>query len=367
MGIELIYHDFDDGTPKSPFEDALVRLSDDATLDIVCPYLGLDVLQSITDRARTWRLVTDVQEWFRSHSGERRELLEFVRSNSGSIHDCRGLHAKVLVGNGAGLVGSANVTYSGLARNPEMAVLFEETAEVDELATWFEDLWRRTRAPDFDDLDAYLTETKRLETEERSSPVLPDAGPSIEASLQRLDESTIEVDETAHSRLVDTVSQAPSREWMEAYFDWVAEVIECTGLDESDERIATTVPVSSSRLPVNVNHRYVLAAFPRQERIGIILPSESSALDELEEFVSDFGPFSTDSDEDPYWFEFPGDPAEFISEDINADWREIVREESQRGERSEYRAHHEPAAYKVAVDDQYREDVLDRAFPRRGD
>ncbi len=367
MGIELIYHDFDDETPKSPFEDTIVRLSDGATLDIACPYLGLDVLQSITDRAQTWRLVTDVQEWFRSHSGERRGLLEFVRSNSGSIHDCRGLHAKVLVGNGAGLVGSANVTYGGLVRNPEMAVLFEDAGEVDELATWFEDIWRRTRAPDFDDLDAYLTEIELLEPEERSSPALPDTGPSIEASLQRLGESTIEVNETAHSRLVDTVSQSPSRDWMEAYFDWVAEVIECTGLDESDERIATTVPASSPRLPVNVNHRYVLAAFPQQEQIGIILPNDSKALDELEKFVSNFGPFSTNSDEDPYWFKFPGDPAEFISKDIKADWREIVRNEAQRGERSEYRHYHEPAAYRVAVDDQYRENVLDRAFPSRSD
>ena len=75
MGVELIYHDFDDETPESPFEDALVRLSDDATLDIACPYLGLDILQPVTDRAQTWRLVTDVQEWFRSHSGRRREPL----------------------------------------------------------------------------------------------------------------------------------------------------------------------------------------------------------------------------------------------------------------------------------------------------
>jgi hypothetical protein len=51
----------------------------------------------------------------------------------------------------------------------------------------------------------------------------------------------------------------------------------------------------------------------------MILPPESHALDELSEFVSDFGSFSTDSDEDPYWYEFPGDPDDFISEEIEQD------------------------------------------------
>jgi len=366
MGVELIYHDFDDETPDSRFEEILTRLSDDAMLDIVCPYLGLDVLRSLTDRARTWRLVTDVQAWVGSRPQEERDaVLEFVRMNRGSIHDCRSLHAKVFLGNDAGLVGSANVTYSGLAKNPEMAVLFEDTDEVDELTTWFEDLWERTQPADVEALGAYLIETESLERDERSRSVMAETGPSIDASLQILDEPAIEVDGSDHQRLVETVSQAPSREWTNTYFDWVADVIESTGLDESDERIATTVPTTSVRLPVNINHRYVLAAFPQQELIGMILPPESRALDELSEFVSDFGSFSTDSDEDPYWYEFPGDPDDFISEETEQDWRETICEEAKKGTRSEYRNHHNPAAYKVAVDEQYRETVLDAAFSER--
>ena len=366
MGVELIYHDFDDETPDSRFEEILTRLSDDAMLDITCPYLGLDVLRSLTDRARTWRLVTDVQAWVGSRPQEERDaVLEFVRTNRESIHDCRSLHAKVFLGNDAGLVGSANVTYSGLAKNPEMAVLFEDTDEVDELATWFEDLWERTQTPDVEALGTYLIEAESLERDERSRPVMAETGPSIDTSLQVLGEPAIEVDEPSHQRLVETVSQAPSREWTNTYFDWVADVIESTELDESDERIATTVPTTSVRLPVNINHRYVLAAFPQQELIGMILPQGSHALEELSEFVSDFGSFSTDADEDPYWCEFPGDPDGFISEEIKQDWRETVREEAKKGTRSEYRNHHNPAAYKVAVDEQYRETVLDAAFSER--
>lgn len=364
MGVELVYHDFDDASSGSPFEETLARLSDDASLDIACPYLGRDILQSLTDRTGTWRLVTDVQEWFRSRPREcRKDTLEFLRSNPESIRDCRDLHAKVLVGNDAGIVGSANVTYSGLARNPEMAVLFEDMSEVDELGTWFDELWERTQPTDVKDLRTFLTESEPVERKQRSSPSMADTGPSIDATLEVLEEPAIEVDGADHRQLVETVGQAPSREWMDAYLDWISDVIECTGLDESDERIATTVPSSSSRLPVNVNHRYVLAAFPKEQRIGMILPPDSSAVDELSEFISDFGSFSTNSDEDPYWFQFPGDPRDFITDDIMQDWREIVREESTRGSRSEYRHHHNPAAYKVAVDEQYRETVLDTAFP----
>lgn len=364
MSVELVYHDFDDTSLGSPFEETLARLSDGASLDIACPYLGRDVLQSLTDRAQTWRLVTDVQEWFRSQPREnRKDMLEFLRSNRESIRDCRDLHAKVLVDNDAGLVGSANITYSGLAKNPEVAVLFEDTDEVDELATWFENLWERTQPTDVEDLRAFLTESEPIGREQRSSPSMAVTGPSIDASLEVLGETAIEVNEAAHRQLVETMGQAPSREWMDAYLDWVREVIQCTGLDESDERIATTVPSSSSRLPVNVNHRYVLSAFPKEGLVGIILPPDSSALDKLSEFISDFGSFSTNSDEDPYWMEFPGDPHEFITDDIKQDWREIVREESNKGSRSEYRGYHNSAVYKAAVDEQYRKSVLNSAFP----
>jgi hypothetical protein len=363
MGVELVYHDFDDESPESPFEKTIVQLSEDATLDIACPYLGLDLLRSIVDRSRSWRLVTDLQALVRSQPREHREdLLNFVQTNRESIHDCRDLHAKVFLGNDAGLVGSTKFTYSGLAKNPEMAVLFEDTEEVDELTTWFGDLWERTQAPNVEDLSRYLTETERPEREDQSSPSMPDVGPSVDTSLQVLGKPTIEVEESDQQRLVETVSEAPSRDWVDTYFDWIVEVIDCAQLDESDERIATTVPGSSVRIPVNVNHRYVLAAFPERQSIGIILPPESIALDELSKFVSDFGAFSTDSDEDPYWFEFPGDPDEFISEEIKRDWRRMVRKEANRGTRSEYRHHHNPAAYKAAVDEEYRENILDTAF-----
>jgi len=363
MGVELVYHDFDDETPYSPFEETLARLSDDASLGVACPYLGLDIVRSIAERAQTWRLVTDVQEWCRSQSSEQRDaLLEFLQENAVSIHDCRGLHAKVLVNDDAGLVGSANVTYSGLTRNSEMAVLFEDTGEVNELSTWFEVLWDRTQPPDIEDLRTYLSEARRVERDRPSNPSMSHTGPSIEASLQILDEPVINVDESEHRQLVQTVSQGPNRAWADVYFDWVAEAIECARLDESDERIATTVPTTSTRLPVNVNHRYVLAAFPTQRLIGIILPPDSSALDDLSEFLSDFGAFSTDSDSDPYWFEFPGDPDEFITDEIKQDWREMIRKERSRGDRSEYRRHHSSAAYKAAVDNRYRERVLDSSF-----
>jgi hypothetical protein len=363
MDIELVYHNFDGEDAGSPFEEVLTELADDAMLDIACPYLSLDVLNSLVDRARTWRLVTDLQEWSRTQTRAQKDgLQEFVRANRESIRDCRGLHAKVFLGSDAALVGSANVTNRGLAQNSEMAVRFEGTEEVDELDDWFGELWTRTESPDLDILEAYLSETDALNRDQPTTREMPDAGPSIGASLQVLGEPMIPVDETEHERLVERVGEAPSRDWMDMYFDWVAEVIKCTGVDESDERIATTIPKSSSKLPVNVNHRYVLAAFPKQERIGIILPPDSSARDELAEFVSDFGAFSTHSDEDPYWFEFPGDPHGFISDEIKQEWRATVSEEGSKGSRSEYRTYHSPAVYNAAVSQEYRETVLESAF-----
>jgi len=361
MGIELLYHGFDSSSDISPFNDALNQVSDSDSLAVACPYISLDILQDLTAGADSWRLVTDLAEWTRTQSPNQREaIVEFVQEHRESIHDCRDLHAKLVVGDDGAFLGSANLTDNGLNRNAELAVHLQDTTEIAELQGWFDELWSQTESTDLSQLKTYIEETDGITTTQ-STVKLPNTGPSINTSLSLTKQTNISVDDSHHDKLVAAVERAPSRAWIDTYFDWVDKLIEFTELKETDERIATTVP-SPERIPVNVNQRYVLTAFPEQGKIGLMLPGDSTAVEELAEYISDFGQFSTPSSPDPYWFEFPDTPENFISEEIETDWERSVKQECKRAGRSSHRNSHNPAVYKAAVDRQYRRKVLRSVF-----
>lgn len=363
MGIELLYHDFNTTSDVSPFNDTLEQISDAESLLIACPYISLGVLQDLLKTADSWRLITDVQELTRTQPAEKREaIVEFIRAHSDVIHDCRNLHAKLLVGDSDAFLGSANLTDAGLNRNAELGVHFQDTDEIAELRTWFDELWSETETTDISQLKTYTEETDGISAT-RSTASLSNTGPSINTTLSFSGRSTDTAGDTNHDRLIDALENAPSRAWINTYFNWVSKLIEFTDLDESDDRISTTVPESTrTKVAVNVNERYAITAYPAQNRVGMMLPGDSIAVDELDEYIGDFGQFSTASEPDPYWFEFPGTPDEFVSEEIEADWKRAVLEERDRGSRSSHRDSHNPAVYRAAVDHRYRQRVLDDAL-----
>jgi len=357
--MDLLYHPIEGDTSISPFsriEDCV----DGNSVDIVCPYLNTKVLEEITGLAESWRLITDTDEWLRIQSDTKR-IREFISRNHAAIHDCRNLHAKVILTDDNAVVGSANVTYSGLSRNTEMSVLIEDEPEVAELQSWFEQLWGHTEPVDKGAVDEIIESEDTSSTTNQRNRRMPDTGPTIRATIDFLSPD-ISTDQSTDERLVQQVQNAPSQEWVHRYFDLAKELIEFTGLEANDPRIATTIPKSYPRLPVNVNQRYVLVAFLRSEKVGMMLPADSEAVDSYTEYISDFGAFSTSSDEDPYWFEFPGDPYTFITPELRQDWKTAVLNERDRKKSSPYRNHHKPSSYKAAIDIDYREQVLSEAF-----
>ena len=236
-------------------------------------------------------------------------------------------HAKVILTEDSAIVGSANFTRTGLTKNSEMSVHFRQTRHVDELQDWVNELWKQTETVDEDALNNFAEDIEPVKSERESSVSMPDAGPTHNTTLNFLKPETT-VEDSEYERLVDRVAQAPSREWISTYFDLMAEVIEITGLDEDNTSISTSIPKSDPpRLPVIVNQRYVLTAYPETGVIGIILPADSKAVDTLTEYISDFGTFNTSSKKDPYWFEFPGDPREYITKEMKQDWKKAIKKE----------------------------------------
>lgn len=363
MGVELLYYDLDDNDGVSPFNDILEELSNADSLVIACPYITLSILRDLIDSCDSWRLITDVQEWMRIQSTDKQNnTVEFIEDNSESIHDCRDLHAKLVVGDATAFIGSANLTDAGLTRNAEIGVRLDDEHKTEELQQWFDQLWAQTELVDIAELKTYADEIES--TTDQPTVSLTNTGPSLNSSLPFSESSPIPVEDTHREDLVEAVKNAPSKEWIESYFSWISKLIDFTGLNEDDERIATTVP-NPRKIAVNVNQRYVLTAFPHQAQIGLILPGDSIAVTELSEYISDFGQFSTPLDTDPYWFKFPTPLDMHLTDTIEEDWQRAVQTEMNLRERSPHRNSHNPAVFRTAIDREYRKDVLDDSFEKK--
>ena len=63
-GYKLIYHDKESSIGCiSPFDKTIIELMKNRSVSIVCPYIGIDYFDRITQLTNTWRLVTDIEEW----------------------------------------------------------------------------------------------------------------------------------------------------------------------------------------------------------------------------------------------------------------------------------------------------------------
>lgn len=157
---DLIYHDPSDRTGISPFDKAIHRIVEGSEVLIACPYIGLDYLNGIIEKAKDWLLLTDIGEWLSIHDREgQKRIHEFLIDQRGQVRHVPDLHAKVVLGDDQALVGSANLTAKGLTGRSEMAVLLDEKDTIDEITEWFETLWSIYDPPELNQIEAYIEST----------------------------------------------------------------------------------------------------------------------------------------------------------------------------------------------------------------
>lgn len=189
----LVYHD--PSNPQgdvSPFDQAIMRVSNAGALRIASPYVGVSYLERIIRLSNDWRLISDVSEWLKSLSvSSRPRAWTFIRENIANIHHCPALHAKVVVGPLSAYTGSANLTSAGIQSRTEMGVLIESPELVAELNEWFDTLWGSTSSPDLREADEYvrwLDDEAKVSVSRRQQLKLSGAGRQTRASLLTLGE-----------------------------------------------------------------------------------------------------------------------------------------------------------------------------------
>jgi hypothetical protein len=144
MRVRLLYHDPDCPGGVSPFDEAIFRIARADIVCLACPYIGLGYLQRVLRLTRSWRLLTDVEEWLRSQDRmQRQRVYEFLVRNRFMVKHSPRLHAKVVIGSCSAMLGSANFTDAGIRRRTEVGVYLADQPRVRELSEWFEIQWQR--------------------------------------------------------------------------------------------------------------------------------------------------------------------------------------------------------------------------------
>lgn len=167
----------------------------------------------------------------------------------------------------------------------------------------------------------------------------------------------------SHSKLVNVVEKAPSREWMDRYFDLMAELIEVAQVSRDDERLLASIK-NDNTLNTSISQRICLKAYPTKEQVGAIMPHDSAAVEKYEQANGEKPYRYSGSDRpDPYFIEFSASsPDEFFILEYKDDWRHAIKKEAIRRYRRKRDDAHEPVVYKAATEPDYRQDILNKAF-----
>lgn len=322
---------------NSPFWTAIQQVKGDSeTLRIACPYLAPSYIKEFVENVDVWRLVTDVQAWTRVYGGEKETTIrDFISTHENHIRHYPGLHTKTVIGDESAVFGSANLTQNGMVERQEMGLRVTVPEQVADLHEWFEMLWGAGQ---------------KLE-----EGVLPSIRNSTDVRTR---------DQQDAVGVFERLGNAPSRDWVESLLDLMEDSTQMARLGEADPRLVTSI-AQDDRIMVTVNSRYVCGGFfDGVPRVGFILADGFTGVDEAvkQSVGREYYRFSTRDGRDPHWVEFDQHPENVLPAEIRPAWETTIENEVNRKSRSQYLGHHDERVYRLIVDDEYREGVLEDLF-----
>jgi hypothetical protein len=361
----------------SNFTQALDEVVTEGPVAVAAPYLNPEYLAYLVEN-KEWRLLTDFDECFRNMSiKERAQFQRLFMDNEDKMRHYPLLHAKVVVGQRKAFIGSANITKHGLGKRQEVAVLLSDQGSVEELLVWFDGLWRRAEELSIEKLKTRLTrlpqnrEVNRQANSSRSKMIDSECEIPWKHKLEYAQTDVPELARRKH--LVETIARAPSRHWIEQYFELLERAIQVSGLRNDDPRIVTSC-TQAKNINLTINRCYVLTSFRKRNSIGMILPQNFQVKQYREINICHYKPnepfklFTRKAGRDPYiYVEFTvkNDDLSNIPEDILNSWLSVVSIQPNGWDESRYRKSHEPLVYRTAIDKMFRKRFIDEAFGGR--
>ncbi len=372
--LELIHHtDESADGGVSPFDSTIRKIVADEDVLLASPYLTLDYLEGLVNDADSWRLLTDMEAWLDScPASERETIREFVARHHERIRDVRNLHAKAVIGETGALVGSANLTRTGLGGRDELGVRFDEPERIAELREWFDELWNESSAAKLDAVDERIQTSSPVPSSASGSSATPIPSESrrISASISankpvEPKSKTVEsVDEGAHGRLVEQVQKAPSQRWIDDHFELLEELVSVTDVSVHDPTLFMSI-TKAGKVHTTINNRIVFGIQPFRGRTLFILSPDTNQIDRLITEAAYSERFEDRDKNTPYLLGFDDGTKRVADSSFRRGWMRAALSEVDRGwDESPYRKKytHEPVVYRAAVDHDYRERVLNEAF-----
>lgn len=187
-------------------------------------------------------------------------------------------------------------------------------------------------------------------------------------------------DDESQERLSQRIKTAPGREWTNSYFDLVKQVLDITDLTNDDPRLTMSLSPNKPSwfFPVSINNRYVIALQKRRIDgqakyfLGLIFASYCRYIPELcrDRHIEESWQFKNlpnEYSEPPYFLRFD-DLHEAISlisssEQVRQCWHDALIAEVNRAKASPYRKYHQVKVYNLAIDKNFRAEILDMAYP----
>jgi len=381
LELELVYQPVPPDGSSDVFASALKAVCDGSeTIAIASPYLSYDVLEPIT-RGLSFRLITDLEACL--EGGVERSLAGFFEAHSSVVRSLRGLHAKVVLGTRAGLLGSANLTTTGLCRRFEMACV-ARGVHFDELVIWFDRLWKHAVPLDLDAVRAGLDQERDCgapDLKTRSTKGLTTTGNmgwltasgtegagATDVQSERARESVLtgkvsdqDLDELAKQLRVLTTTRATALRAL-SLFD---EALRLIDLPIDDDRLHLNFGGAS--LSITLGPRYVvwLRKEKKTREFGMLLADFDVARRHVaarEDVRS--SAFRDKGKPDVPSFYWPPDKLTSLPEDVVQSWHEGIRRELARRRRSPYTRAKRAALYHVVIDSTLRTEVVRRAHPQ---
>lgn len=293
--MRLLLHDYQLPGQVSPFADALTKVAQTGQLFVACPFIGLNVLDNALARIDRFKIVTDLEAWLTIVPGAqaRFTLIEWWKARRHAVRHQSMLHAKVFIGRGVAVVGSANCTDTGFSRRVEAGVFIDEAPAVAELTAWFERTWQMATELDDASLVATIAAAPAAPVAQPSSAARttllanppPRVGPRPQArraASETLLPITTEdgdpgLDVATATRVAGCLRHYCDRAWAVAYFDWLGNLIRAVSMAEGNPQLTTTLVDHDRRIGVNINNRSSLAwdkrAVADRRAVYYLLPS----------------------------------------------------------------------------------------------
>lgn len=383
--VELIYHPPHADPHDQAYAKAIKTLlaAPGSDLSLVSPYLSLNILESIIAQT-PFRLVTDLEQCFQEH--ETHALLAWFERHQASIRHMPGVHAKVILTPDAALIGSANLTQTAFTKRLEMSCLLRHEAQLRELNTWFEQLWRHSAPLERSALDAIRRRPHTPPSQADSFAKLPPRGnlgwmaQAPQAPQAQHQKPILSVPKTTkiiipkhwdtdHADLARQLHRTcTTREHAQQILALMHSALIASGLDRDDPRLH----LNFGRRPIliNIGQRYVAwypseRAAQHEPSLGFLLDSFDVAR-EAKQLIpgSEFGAFTKNKEADIPAFYVPSSQLDSLPQLLIDSWHRGIKLEVARAKKSSYIKSKRPFLFDALMDESLQAQLLHIAFPQ---